>query len=242
MKILIRFDDIAENMNWDLMNKCEILFDELNIKPVMGVIPNNKDKDLMIYPKKENFWDMVKKWQSKGWEIAMHGYNHIYDKETNKQDFFKYGGRSEFFGHTLDKQLEKMKKGLEIFKKNKINVRTFFSPNHTYDINTFEALKISGINQVIDGYGLKPYLENDIKFIPQLFYKPFLLPFGLQTTQIHLNYWTEKELKNFFNLINKNYKKIISYDEALKLLSNKVADKFINKIVRNVLTIKRKIY
>ena len=242
MKILIRFDDIAENMNWDLMNKCEILFDELNIKPVMGVIPNNEDKDLMIYPKKENFWDMVKKWQSKGWEIAMHGYNHIYDKETNKQDFFKYGGRSEFFGHTLDKQLEKMKKGLEIFKKNKINVRTFFSPNHTYDINTFEALKISGINKVIDGYGLKPYLENDIKFIPQLFYKPFLLPFGLQTTQIHLNYWTEKELKNFFNLINKNYKKIISYDEALKLLSNKVTDKFINKIIRNVLTIKRKIY
>ena len=118
----------------------------------------------------------------------------------------------------------------------------FFSPNHTYDINTFEALKISGINQVIDGYGLKPYLENDIKFIPQLFYKPFLLPFGLQTTQIHLNYWTEKELENFFNLINKNYKKIISYDEALKLLSNKVTDKFINKIIRNVLTIKRKIY
>ena len=48
MKILIRFDDIAENMNWDLMNKCEILFDELNIKPVMGVIPNNKDKDLKM--------------------------------------------------------------------------------------------------------------------------------------------------------------------------------------------------
>ena len=240
MKILIRFDDIAENMNWDLMNKCEILFDELNIKPVMGVIPNNEDKDLMIYPKKENFWDMVKKWQLKGWEIAMHGYNHIYDKETNKQDFFKYGGRSEFFGHTLDKQLEKMKKGLDIFKKNKINVRTFFSPNHTYDINTFEALKISGINQVIDGYGLKPYLENDIKFIPQLFYKPFLLPFGLQTTQIHLNYWTEKELENFFNLINKNYKKIISYDEALKLLSNKVTDKFINKIKFELFIFKKK--
>ena len=43
MKILIRFDDIAENMNWYLMEKCEKLFDELKIKPVMGVIPDNKD-------------------------------------------------------------------------------------------------------------------------------------------------------------------------------------------------------
>jgi len=242
MKILIRFDDVAENMNWHLMNKCEVLFDKLNIKPVMGVIPNNEDKDLLIYPKKENFWGIVKKWQSKGWEIAMHGYNHIYDKETNKKDFFEYGGRSEFFGHTLEVQLKKVKKGLEIFKKNNINVRTFFSPNHTYDLNTFEALKLSGINQVIDGYGLKPYLENNIKFIPQLFYKPIFLPLGLQTTQIHLNYWTEKELDNFLNIISKNYKKIISYEEALKLLSNKTVDKLISKFIRKALIIKRKIY
>ena len=242
MKILIRFDDVAENMNWPLMNKCEVLFDKLNIKPVMGVIPNNEDKDLLIYPKKENFWDIVKNWQSKGWEIAMHGYNHIYDKETNRKDFFEYGGRSEFFGHTLDVQLKKVKKGLEIFKKNNISVRTFFSPNHTYDLNTFEALKLSGINQVIDGYGLKPYLENNIKFIPQLFYKPIFLPLGLQTTQIHLNYWTEKDLDNFLNIISKNYKKIISYEEALKLLSNKTADKLISKFIRKALIIKRKIY
>ena len=242
MKILIRFDDVAENMNWHLMNKCEVLFDKLNIKPVMGVIPNNEDKDLLIYPKKENFWDIVKNWQSKGWEIAMHGYNHIYDKETYKKDFFEYGGRSEFFGHTLDVQLKKVKKGLEIFKKNNINVRTFFSPNHTYDLNTFEALKLSGINQVIDGYGLKPYLENNIKFIPQLFYKPIFLPLGLQTTQIHLNYWTEKELDNFLNIISKNYKKIISYEEALKLLSNKTVDKLIGKFIKKALIIKRKIY
>ena len=242
MKILIRFDDIAENMNWHLMSRCEKLFDELDIKPVMGVIPDNKDKDLLIYPKKENFWNVVKNWQSKGWEIAMHGYNHIYDKDTEKKDFFKYGGKSEFFGHTLINQSNKIKKGLEIFEKNNIKIRTFFSPNHTYDINTFEALKISGINEVIDGYGLKPYSENDIKFIPQLFYKPFLLPFGLQTTQIHLNYWTDKDFNNFSHLINKNYKKIISYDEALDLISNKTFDKLVNSSIKKILILKRKFF
>ena len=242
MKILIRFDDIAENMNWHLMAKCEKIFDELNIKPVMGVIPNNKDTDLLVYPKKENFWQIVKKWQLKGWEIAMHGYNHIYDNDTNKKDFFEYGGKSEFYGHSLDSQLKKIKKGLDIFKKNNIKIRTFFSPNHTYDFNTFEALKLSGINEVIDGYGLKPYLENNIKFIPQLFYKPFFLPFGLQTTQIHLNYWTENEFNKFSELIYKNKKKIISYDDALKLISKKSGDKLLNKIIKQILILKRKIF
>ena len=208
----------------------------------MGVIPNNKDKDLLIYPKKENFWQVVKKWQSKGWEIAMHGYNHIYDKDTNKKDFFKYGGKSEFCGHSLSNQSNKIKKGLEIFRKNNIKIRSFFSPNHTYDLNTFEALKLSGINEVIDGYGLKPYFENNIKFFPQLFYKPFFLPFGLQTTQIHLNYWTEKEFHKFSQLISKNCKKIISYDEALKLVSNKTSDKFLNRIIKEFLILKRKIF
>ena len=36
-------DDIAENMNWDLMDKCEDLFDKYKIKPLLGVIPNNQD-------------------------------------------------------------------------------------------------------------------------------------------------------------------------------------------------------
>ena len=52
-------------MNWHLMNKCEHLFDELNIKPVMGVIPNNKDSELLAYPKNEKFWEEVTKWQNK---------------------------------------------------------------------------------------------------------------------------------------------------------------------------------
>ena len=52
MKILIRSDDIAENMNWHLMNKCEALFDELNIKPVMGSFQITKTVNYFSYPKK----------------------------------------------------------------------------------------------------------------------------------------------------------------------------------------------
>ena len=53
--ILIRLDDVAENMSWDLMKKLELLFDKYQIKPVLGVIPENKDEELLNYPKKDNF-------------------------------------------------------------------------------------------------------------------------------------------------------------------------------------------
>ena len=75
---------------------------------------------------------------------------------------------------------------------------------------------MSRINQIIDGYGLKPYLENDIKFIPQLFYKTIFFKNGFQTTQIHLNYWSEKDFNNFSKLIKKHSNKVVSYDEALR--------------------------
>ena len=40
--ILIRIDDVCENMDWKLMKKLEVLFDKHSTKPVLGVIPNNK--------------------------------------------------------------------------------------------------------------------------------------------------------------------------------------------------------
>ena len=89
--ILIRIDDVAENMNWDLMKKSELLFDKYQIKPVLGVIPKNKDNELLVYPKKDNFWEQVRIWKSKGWEIAMHGYTHVYDKTCQNKDYFNYG-------------------------------------------------------------------------------------------------------------------------------------------------------
>ena len=233
--LLIRFDDIAPNMNWELMDKCEKFFLEYDIKPVVGVIANNEDKDLLKFPYKKDFWEKVRKWQNYRWEVAMHGYNHLYDVDTKKKDFFGYGGKSEFFGHSLDDQVEKVKNSIKIFKENNINIRCFFAPNHTYDLNTFEALKISGIDQVIDGYGLLPYCKYGIKFIPQLFYRNIFLPFGIQSTQIHLNDWTMEDYKKFKVFIEKNRKKIISYDYALSKVSSGKIHSVINNGVKLVL-------
>ena len=239
--LLIRFDDVCENMRWDLMEKCEKLFDELNVKPVLGVIPNNKDEELLKYPENKNFWNTVRNWQLKGWTIAMHGNTHVYDSETNKEDYFNYGGKSEFFGHSLEEQKKRLSQGLRKFNEEKINIKTFFAPNHTYDKNTFIALKKIGLDQVIDGYGLMPFNKMGINFIPQLFYKNIMLPYGIQSTQIHLNYWGKKDFEIFKKFIMKNKDKIITYDQAFSKISKDLLNISINFLLEKTLKIIRAI-
>tara|TARA_Y100000590_G_C15660260_1_gene992310 strand:+ start:890 stop:1654 length:765 start_codon:yes stop_codon:yes gene_type:complete len=237
---LLRFDDIAENMRWDLMNEIEILFDKFEIKPVLGVIPYNRDKELLSYPKiEEDFWQKVRSWKKKGWEIGMHGTHHVYDKFCSKNDFLKHGGNTEFCDHTFEDQFEKISLGVKKFKEEKINVRTFFAPNHTFDQNTLSALKKCGINEILDGYGIMPYEKNNIKFIPQLFYRLRKLPFGIQSFQIHLNYLNNKEFDNLKSFIIKNSKKIITYDKALSKINNSIFYEMMRLVTKKVLQIKR---
>ena len=115
--LIIRFDDIAPNMNWFYMNKCEKLLEKYNIKPVLGVISNNQDENLLKFPFEKNFWDKIRNWQKKN--LKLHGYNHKYSFDTKKKDYFNYGGKSEFFGYSLSDQISKMNSALQVFKKTK---------------------------------------------------------------------------------------------------------------------------
>ena len=49
--LLVRLDDIT-GMNWKLIEKCEKLFNKYKIKPLLGVIPNNQDKEFFQHQKK----------------------------------------------------------------------------------------------------------------------------------------------------------------------------------------------
>lgn len=238
---LVRIDDVSENMNWEMMDRCEKLLDQYNIKPLLGVIPFNKDKELLKFTKKDNFWQKVLEWQNKGWEISMHGFEHKYSINTKKKDYFSYGGMSEFFSLPYEIQKKKIVDGLNLFKTKKVNIKSFFAPNHTYDTNTFKALRESGIETVIDGYGLIPYSKYGLKFIPQLFYKLTFLPFGIQSSQIHLNDWSDTDFYKFKDFIEKNKNSILDYDGVIQKVNSVPLTNFINLIVEFFLKILRKL-
>jgi predicted deacetylase len=238
--ILIRLDDIAANMNWDMMQKVSCLFDKFSVKPILGVIPNNRDPELLTFPKKNHeFWQQVRQWQTKGWEISIHGNDHVYDRICNKVDYLGHGGNTEFCGHTYQIQRDKIKSAVAKFKKEDVNVRSFFAPNHTFDSRTIMALQEHDINVIIDGYGLAPYVSNGTVFIPQLFYKLFALPFGIQTIQIHLNDYNEDDFKDLERFIRKNNSRIINYDEAISKTTNNHLALLTNRFLKHAIELAR---
>ena len=128
-----------------------------------------------------------------------------------------------------------IKKVKEKFIKEGIKIRSFFAPKHTYDLNTILALKKNKIENIIDGYGLTPYKKHGLTFIPQLFYKEIMLPLGFQSTQLHINYWHEKNFYQFEKFIIKNHKKIKPFNYFIENSRDTLSVSLMNKIVEKSL-------
>lgn len=196
-KFLIRLDDASPTMNLERWNLMESLLDEFSIKPLMGIIPNNEDPQQKIDPFDNFFWDKVKTWREKGWEIALHGYSHCYT--SNQAGILPFWNKSEFAGIGLAEQKDKIKKGIAILKKHNIKPNYFFAPSHTFDLNTLEALRTcSDIRIISDGIAIRPYKKYGFVFIPQISGHCVNFPIdGIFTFCFHPN--TMKEL-DFINL------------------------------------------
>ena len=55
-KYLIRLDDACPTQDYAKWLRIEKLLDKYNIKPIVAIIPNNKDKNLQRAPLDTKFW------------------------------------------------------------------------------------------------------------------------------------------------------------------------------------------
>lgn len=230
MKYLIRLDDACETMDLKKWQKMESILSKYNIKPLIAVIPNNEDDMQKIDPVNTGFWEWLKKLETKGWEIGLHGYNHVY--QTNEGGINPIHKRSEFAGLPLEKQKEKIKKGFSKMKSLGFSLRIFVAPSHTFDLNTLEALKSeSDIRIISDTIAIHPYIDNDFIFIPQQFggARKIFFP-GIYTFCYHPNSMNEKSFLELENFLSKNNKHFKSFkDLSLNNVKPKsIIDKFLS--------------
>lgn len=197
---LIRLDDASDHMDIAKWAKTEQLLDEYGIKPLVGVIPLNRDPVLLPFPEDPGFWEKARRWQAKGWRIALHGYDHVFcSKDGGMNPVHK---NSEFAGVSLDIQREKIRSGLAVLAENGLVPTVFFAPGHTFDENTLEALRLeSDIRIISDTVANDTYCRYGFTFIPQQSGRVRELPFKVTTICLHPNYMKEQEfdeIRTFF--------------------------------------------
>lgn len=206
---LIRLDDASPYMDSVRWRRIEDILDKYDVKPLVGIIPANADPKTMISDENFAFWSWVHQWIDKGWETALHGYDHVCISDEGLRGLNPVWKRSEFAGVSLEVQKEKIRKGVAILKEHGINPKYFFAPSHTFDENTLRALQEeSDIRIISDTIALKPYKRSEFVYIPQITGHCVKMPIsGIYTFCFHPNSMKDSDyeaLKTFLS-INKNY-------------------------------------
>ena len=210
-KYIMRLDDASEYMDIEKWDRMKRLLDKYGVKPIFGIIPDNKDESLVsCYEKDESFWKKMNQWVDEGWTPALHGYDHRYITEDGGINPVNY--RSEFAGLPLEEQCEKVRKGYGILKEQGIFPEIFFAPSHTFDENTLKALKTeSDIRVISDTIAFDAYYSDDFYYIPQQSGAVRKLPFNLVTFCYHPNVMKEQDFEMLELFLREFHKQFICY-------------------------------
>src|ERR1051326_483182 len=105
-RFLLRFDDICPTLNWRVWSRLESILERHRVKPLLAVVPDNRDAKLMVDAPDPDFWARVRDWQARGWTIALHGYQHAY--VTTDSGIVGLNAYSEFAGLAYAEQKRKI--------------------------------------------------------------------------------------------------------------------------------------
>lgn len=217
-RYLVRFDDICPTMNWSIWNEIEGLLDELQVRPLLAVVPDNRDPHLMVEPPDPNFWERVRRWERRGWTIAVHGYQHVY--VSDHPGILGLRDRSEFAGLPVEEQEAKIRAALEIFRQEGVSPSVWVAPGHSFDSITLDILLKYGIRYISDGLCLFPYTDAlGLTWVPQQLWRFRRMPLGVWTVCVHFSYWTSSDVNRFYRQLRKFYSSLASFEAVVRQYS-----------------------
>jgi len=193
-RYILRIDDACPTMNRLKWRAIEELLDDFGIKPIVAVVPDNCDPGLAIDTTDLDFWVKVRRWQAKGWSIAMHGYQHVMHYTKSKL-ILPYYERSEFGGLPYEQQAEKIRKSWKIFSSQDVAPTIWIAPAHCFDRITLKAIRDeTAIRVVSDGIARDQYFDDGFFWIPQQLWRLREKSDGLWTVCLHPNTMTDEQI------------------------------------------------
>jgi peptidoglycan/xylan/chitin deacetylase (PgdA/CDA1 family) len=219
-RYLIRFDDICPTMNWEVWDAIEAKLIQHEVRPILAVVPDNRDPKLIVASPRTDFWERVRGWQSRGWTIALHGYQHLY---VNKHPgIMRLTHQSEFAGLPREIQEAKLRQGLAIFAEQSVRADAWVAPSHSFDHTTVALLVKLGIPVISDGLWSRPFADQaQTLWIPQQLWDFVEKPNGIWTVCYHHNGWDERQLEKFRNMLEEHAADVTDVPEMARLFGNR---------------------
>jgi predicted deacetylase len=210
---LLRFDDLCPTVSAERWPLFESLIEEFNLRPILAVVPDNRDPELQISPPDPGFWDRMRALEAAGAAIALHGYRHLC--VNSGRSLVDLHRTSEFAGVPLKTQRALIREGVRILRDQGLHPSIWVAPRHGFDKHTIEALLDEGISLLSDGFTCVPFRHDGMTWIPQQLWAPVEKPSGLWTICVHPNTASDAEIANLRRFVAAHAKQFTSVELAL---------------------------
>ena len=212
-RYLLRVDDLCPTVDREPWLRLASLILELNLKPILAVVPDNQDPELRVSNPDDSFWDQIRAMEQAGASIALHGYRHR--TERRGRSLVPLHRKSEFAGVSALTQRTWIRAGLEILRLHRLNPKLWVAPRHGFDGNTLEALHAEGISVLSDGFARRPFLRAGFTWIPQQLWAPVEKRDGLWTICLHPNTLSEPQFDDLAAFARRHFMQFTSVEESL---------------------------
>jgi predicted deacetylase len=210
---LLRFDDLCPTVSAEPWMRLEALVVEFGLKPILAVVPDNRDPELQLSKPDKDFWVRMQALEFRGSMIGLHGYQHLC--QSREPGIAGWHQTTEFAGVDAATQREWIAEGLRILRGHGLNPRIWVAPRHGFDEHTLEALQGEGIELVSDGFARHAFLQGGLTWIPQQLWSPIEKPRGLWTICLHPNTATGAEIDVLTEFLRSHAQQFTSVDETL---------------------------
>ncbi len=188
---LLRFDDLCPTMDRARWERYLRLIRRFSLCPILAVVPENLDPDLVRCEPDPGFWAEMRELQVAGAAIGLHGYRHL--SEGHGRSLIPLHKRTEFAGVAEDTQREWIQTGLARLRAQGLEPQIWVAPRHGFDRATLRVLQLEGIEVLSDGFAAAPFREHGANWIPQQLWEPVDKQSGLWTICLHANSATDDQ-------------------------------------------------
>jgi predicted deacetylase len=210
---LLRLDDLCPTMRQSQWGRLLPVIEELGIRPILAVVPDNQDRDLQQKPADPEFWAGMRALEAAGATTALHGFQHVC--RSVGKSLVPLHERSEFAGVDEHTQRQWIRAGLTMLRDRGLNPKLWVAPRHGFDRATLRALRAEGIKVLSDGLTRFPFRRGGLTWIPQQLWGPAEKRNGLWTICTHCNSARSTEVDSLVAFMRRNAPSFTSVERVL---------------------------